>query len=170
MAPWKYRVCVALMPEVGFVRGNKKSMCIFNFYGHCPNSRSRGSANSRYTLVRSDLFPPCQASSPMGARLWVEEWYPINCVYVVFALTQIWGSESVCGRPTESLFLKEMNMLFACVCYWSFYYWFVGTLHRFWHESFVGCLYCKHLLSLCGLPLYSFSDVCPRPLFLLGAS
>lgn len=135
------------MPEVGFVRGNKKSMCIFNFYGHCPNSRSRGSANSRYTLVRSDLFPPCQASSPMGARLWVEEWYPINCVYVVFALTQIWGSESVCGRPTESLFLKEMNMLFACVCYWSFYYWFVGTLHvlKIWVA----------ISSKCGSPLYA---------------
>lgn len=56
--------------------GKKKSMCIFNFYGHCPNTPYRGSASSQYTPMMSDLSPHHWANFLIGASLWVEEDIP----------------------------------------------------------------------------------------------
>lgn len=49
--------------------GGKKSICIFNFYGHCPNTPYRGCANSRYTPMMSDLYAHGWANFPVGANL-----------------------------------------------------------------------------------------------------
>lgn len=106
-------VCVALVPEVGFVR--KNSVCIFNFYGHCPVIPHRG-ANSWYPPVMSDLFPHCRANFLTGANVsW--KWYQINCIYITFLLTQV--SLRICVGGTHLHSISGGNEcvlpMFICV-------------------------------------------------------
>ena len=124
--------------------GGIKSICIFNFYGHCPNTLYRGCANSRYTPMMSDLYPHCWANFPIGANLWVEEGYPISCVYVASVLTQV--RLRICVWETHSVFEGNEHAVCLCVLL-SFSYWFVGSLHilKIWLD----------LSSKCAFSLYA---------------
>ena len=94
--------------------GGKKSICIFNFYGHCPNTPYRGCANSRYTPMMSDLYAHGWANFPVGANLWVEEWCPTNCVYVASVLTQV--RLTLCVWETHCHSVFEGNEHGVCLC------------------------------------------------------
>lgn len=74
----------------------------------------RGCANSRYTTMTSDLSPHGWASFLIGANLWVEEWYPINCVYVASVLTQV--RLRICVWETHCHSVFEGNEDAVCLC------------------------------------------------------
>lgn len=87
-----------------------------------------------------------------------EEWYPVNCIYAAFILTQV--RLRICVRETHWRSVFEGNEYAVCP-YVLFCYWFVGTLHilKVWLDISSKCafsLYASPFNSEVMFPPFTF--------------